>query len=125
MHRRQVLHGVALGSVVGLAGCSELFPWNRSELVTELTVRNRRETGVTVDLTVADEAGTQLASRQLSLDGGHIRELDGLVAEPGTYALTVAVDGGPSSQHEWPVSDCTSTTIVVEPDGVDTERSVC
>ncbi|MFD1647431.1 hypothetical protein [Haloarchaeobius litoreus] len=124
MRRRTLLHGAALGSVVGLAGCTDLLAPDNAEWANDLRVENERDDPATVEILVEREAGEQVASERVDLGPDGEWELEDLV-EFGTYDLIISVDGGEPVQKSWSASGCTQTTVVAVPGGVEFGYVTC
>ena len=79
MHRRQVLHGVALGSVVGLAGCTGLLGPDNAEWANDLRVENERRRRVTVEITVEADDETVREPTEVEVEPESETTLEDLV----------------------------------------------
>jgi len=124
MRRRTVLRGVAVGSAVGLAGCTGLLGPDNAEWANDLRVENERDEPVTVEILVKREDNEQVASERVDLSPGGETELEDFV-EYGDYELTFSVVGGELVHETWSATGCTKTTVVVVPHGVELGYVAC
>ena len=122
MHRRQVLHGVAVGSFVGLAGCTGLLGPNNADWANDLRVENERQRRVSVEITVEEQDGTVHESAEVEIEPQSETTMEDLV-EYGSYELRVAVDDGSSAEHGWAAEGPNSMTVVVTSDGIEFVRA--
>lgn len=111
--RRKAMSVVAVSGVSVLAGCG-MFD-NQPDVV----VFNRTSSEVNADVTLRDGDQESLVSETatISVDDGY--EIDDVLPESGTVAFQVAVEGGPSDEQEFEVSEDVSLQARIEDGGIE------
>lgn len=113
--RRSVLSSVAVASAALLAGCGA-FDSN-----PDVVVFNRTDSEQSVNVTLVDDGGEELLSEGTTIAPDEAFEQDGVLPESGTVTFSVSVDGGPSGEREFELSEAASLQAFVDADGVEFE----
>ncbi|WP_439026174.1 hypothetical protein [Haloarchaeobius sp. DT45] len=117
--RRALLSGATV-AIVGTVGCVGLGG------STDISVQNERGEQITVTLGVTTvEDGSELLSETFDLEPDGRKAFENVVSG-SRVRVSVAVDGGPESTHEWSdgESDASGLFIDVESDSVEFTEAV-
>lgn len=101
--RRTVLTAAVASGATLLAGCGVFFGGS-----PDVVVFNRTDDALTAEVTLVDDADEELFAETATIEAGEAFERDDVLPPSGQVTLAVAVDGGPSAEREFQVSEGSS-----------------
>lgn len=111
LNRRGLLSSVAVAGSTLLAGCLDIFDPN-----PDIAVFNRSDSIQTANVVLVDASEAELLSEQASIEPDEAFEADDVFPSSGTVTLSISVDGGPSGQREFDISEDTAIYAYINDD---------